>query len=152
MYYYRSARLLTLNGRPICHGFSSCVYSDGAAAGLRAQASHSHVLGLSWWGKLVKRGFKSQRLLYQRQIDSLGPLVRPEPLREGKSGGRKAEFTGKQIRYRASARPGTFMSSEAGHNGDIEAPETGSNTSYLQRTLTQDWDPDQSMGNRQTSQ
>lgn len=69
-------------------------------------------LGLSWWGKLVKRGFKSQPLLYQRQIDSMGPLVRPEPLREGKSRGRKGGFTGKQIRYRASARPRTFMSSE----------------------------------------
>lgn len=68
-------------------------------------------LGLSWWGKLVKQGFKSSSGYMEHGIDSMGPLVRSEPLREGKSGGRKGGFTGKQIRYRASARPRTFTSS-----------------------------------------
>ncbi len=66
-------------------------------------------LGLSWWGKLVKQDFKSSSGYCTR--DRLTPLVCSEPLREGKSGGHKGRFTGKQIRYRASARPRTFMSS-----------------------------------------
>lgn len=87
---------------------------------------------------MVNLGFKSLQLLYQRQIDSMGPLVFPEPLRKGKSG---ARFTGKQDQVSGQCEAQDLYelwgTTTTGHNGDTEEPETRSSTSYLQRALTQ---------------
>ncbi len=50
--------LLTLNGYPICHGFFLCAQWWNSSR-VEGPGITLKCLGLSWWGKLVKQGFKS---------------------------------------------------------------------------------------------